>query len=259
MKSSLPMVTDSFFLFAITFLFCLTGLRFYASFSLALILSATIGGITAFVFYVNRHKKYGILALGKREEAFAQKCMLSLGKIPYDDAEIFLKTLFEERLNEKLSPVRCNGKTLYFSEKGNAFAFFPEYFPLKAERVIELLRLNPAVRPLTVVACDYEENVKAISSAFDTKIFEPKELFVEMKKQNRFPPVFTDEKGNKLPFGKRIRAFLTRKRSKRFFMLGAWTALFSLFIPFPTYYLISGGIFLILSAFCLIFGVKSES
>ena len=259
MKSSLPTVTDSFFLFAITFLFCLTGLRFYASFPLALILSSAIGGITAFVFYANRHKKYGVLALGKREAEFAQKCMLALGKIPYDDAEAFLKTLFEERLNEKLSPVRCNGKTLYFSEKGSAFAFFPEYFPLKAERVIELLRLNPTVRPLTVVACDYEENVKVISSAFDTKIFEPKELFVEMKTQNRFPPVFTEEKGNKLPFGKRIRAFLTRKRSKRFFMLGAWTALFSLFIPFPTYYLISGGIFLILSAFCLIFGVKSES
>ncbi len=259
MKTSLPTVTDSFFLFAITFLFCLTGLRFYWPFGLAFIFSATLGGVAAFLFYTHRHKKYGAFCLGKREEAFAKSCLLSLGKIPYDDAESFLRALFEERLEEKLSPVRCNGKTLYFSEKGSVFAFFPEYFPLKAERVIELLRNNPTVRPITVVACEYEENVRTLSAAFDAQLIEPKDLFAEMKKQNRFPPISTDEKPRKLPFIQRVRAFLTRKRSKRFFMLGAWTTLFSLFIPFPTYYLISGGIFLFLSAFCLIFGVKSET
>lgn len=259
MKTSLPTITDSFFLFAITFLFCLTGLRFYLPFALSLIFSATLGGIAAFIFHTSRRKKYGALALGKREEAFAKSCFLSLGKIPYDDAENFLKALFEERLGETLSPVRCNRKTLYFSENGNVFAFFPDYFPLKAERVVELLRSNPTVRPITVVACEYEENVQAILATFDACLISPKELFAEMKKQNRFPPVSTDKNPRKAPFSQRLRAFLTRKRSKRFFVLGAWTTLFSLFFPFPTYYLISGGIFLFLSAFCLIFGVKTES
>ncbi|MBE7091450.1 MAG: hypothetical protein E7363_06040 [Clostridiales bacterium] len=259
MKTSLPTITDSFFLFAITFLFCLTGLRFYFPIALSLMLSATLGGIAAFLFYTYRHKKYGDFCLGKREEVFAKRCFLSLGKIPYDDAENFLKVLFEERLGETLSPIRCNRKTLYFSENGSVFAFFPDYFPLKAEQVVDLLRNNPSVRPITVVACEYEENVQAILTAFDASFISPKELFAEMKKQNRFPPISTDKSPRKPPLNQRIRAFLTRKRSKRFFMLGAWTTVFSLFIPFPTYYLISGGIFLSLSAFCLIFGVKNQS
>lgn len=257
MKSSLPTVTDSFFLFAITFLFCLTGLRFYCSFPLALVISSALGGIFAFLFYTHSHKKRGAIALGKREEAFAKKCFLSLGKIPYDDAEKFLKTLFEGRTKEKLSPVRCNGKTLYFSESGYIYAFFPEYFPLTAEKVVTLLRNNPSVRPITIVACAYEDNVKTISQAFDAQIIEPKELFAEMKIQNHFPPLSLNGEVKKAPLLQRLRAFLTRKRSRRFFMLGAWTALFSFIIPFPTYYLISGGIFLFLSAFCLIFGVKT--
>ncbi len=257
MKDSLSTVFDSFLLFAIIFLFSLTGLRFSCKYPLSVILAALLGGIAAFVFYWHRHKKCGKLCMGKRENAFAEKCFSALSKMPYTDAENFLKILYEKQLNEKLSPRRANGKTVYFSEGGTIFAFFPEYFPIKAERLMELLRNNPTIRPLSIVACAYAEGTQTVADAFGAKLLDPKEVFSAMKTQQLFPPFPKEEEKKRFQVRKYFRVLFTRKRSKRFFVLGAWMTVFSLFIPFPTYYLISGGIFLFLSAFCLLFGVKT--
>ena len=177
--------------------------------------------------------------------------------MPYTEAESFLKGLYEERLKQKLSPKRANGKILFYGERNNIFAFYPEYFPVKAERIMEVLRNNPTARPLSVVACGFEEGTKAVADAFGATLIGPAELFRTMKEQNLFPPLPEESAKTRLRLTKWLRDFLTRKRSKRFFALGAWMTIFSLFSPFPTYYLISGGLFLCLSAFCLLFGVKT--
>ena len=258
MRYKIPVITDTFFIAVTVFLFTFTAMRFSfsapISFAVALIVSAG----SSFLFWRVAKRKAEKKFLTKEDLKKRESVYRELGMMPYQKAERFFVTLLEKDLGRTLAPLRGNGKIFYRDEEeGINYAFFPSLFAVSQREVFEVWKENPSFRPMKVAAISQEEALPDFCKTIDVDLPQTDFWFYMMKRQGVFPQtqIVTKEKNKSVKgFFERL---LSRKKSKRFFLFGSWMLLLSFLIPFPTYYFVTGSVFLLLSLLSRFFG-KAE-
>ncbi|MBQ8319268.1 MAG: hypothetical protein IJX81_00135 [Clostridia bacterium] len=213
----------------------------------AALVAILAGGAIALLLSFFLKRKRDAVFLKRTETEEAEKlalhlCMLSKKEL----AVFFADALF--------------GDGNVFVKNGECFAFFggelillqfsPD--PLTAERVLPLLKESAESPVLYCRALNSE--AESFCARFGVSVKTAPAVYALLKKQGKLPNAYRSERA----FQKKKRLSLSLRFSKRFasrfFASGVFLLLFSLFVPFPYYYLLFGGILLTASLFVRVFG-----
>lgn len=242
-------LSDVFFVFFAVFIFALCYLRYLKLPLFAAILIACLLGAAAALFasFLLKRKKDKLI-LRKAEEEEAEKLALHLALLtPKELAEFFKNSLFQKG-ETFLKKGECFGRT----EEGLVlFKFTPS--PLSSESVLPLL-YESGEQPATLYCYSLSPDAEKFCSRFCVGVKTIPELFKTLKSENALPAVYKSarafEKKKKLTFQLRF----AKRNASRFFVGGCMLLFTSLIVPFPYYYLVTGGILLFVALIVRAFG-----
>ena len=239
--------SDLVFCFFAVGLFALCYLRYLKlPLFLALPLGAALGVAAALTLSVLLSKKRNAVFLKKREAEEAEKLALHLALLKKNELAQFFQDALQT--NTFVKNGECFGQT---DEEIALFKFTPT--PLQAESVLPLLD-ESGENPACLYCYHLSENGEAFCKRFGVRTVKIPELFQKLQRENALPSEYKSERAFLKQKRRLVRLRFSKRSSLRFFTGGAMLLAFSLFTPFPYYYLITGGILVALSLFTRLFG-----
>lgn len=243
-RLNLPLVLDTVFTATCAFLLFFTAIRFYTKNAvIGLILgicAALLFGALAFLYIGTKQNKKLLLS---RDEK--QKKLLSLHLSLSTDE--YILNLFKNLLGEEAKidgkRVICGGVTYFFNFKMH---------PLTEDDIAKIIKYN-ADGDKKVYCNVISADADALAANFTIKPICIDEVYASLKENNLLPEKYVYEGAGKISVFKKIKSRFSRKLCAPLFWSGAALVFLSYFTFFPVYYIVSGGIMLILSAISLVF------
>ena len=245
MKKS-AFISDIIFAFFTLFLCTLVLFR-YTGIGLfpALILSAICGTLTACAVGAWLKSKRKTFFLKKSDEAQKEKLMLHLAILSDEQ-----KTkLFAELLSAK----RFGKLKLYTDERFYALRF--SLAPVNADEVLAYSRLKTG-KPKTILCAKIEESAYKLCQKLGIQVQAGDEVYALFKEKNALPKAYLGEESTEKKYGRRVRLWFSRANAKGFLVCATLLLLTALISPFPYYYFVFGGLFLVASVLIRIFGYE---
>lgn len=264
MKKS-AFISDLLFSFFLTFVF-VTCLFRYLRFSLWLsTLFAAIAGVAvAFFVWAHLSKKRKLFFLKKAEEKEKDLLLFHLALLPFEkQTELFKNALQEE--GDK-SATKTYAKFLFEPLSASDLAEFlkREFSPPRAESAKngkdeteendgENTHLS---HPFTIYCNAANESAVQLCARFGIRLCGGEESYLLLKSKNALPKKYLGEHAFPKKEKRRFSFYFQKKNSRRFLVGGVLILCTSLLTPFPYYYLVSGGILLLIAALTRIFGKR---
>ncbi len=241
-RLNLPLILDTLFAAICAFLLFFTAIRFYTRnpvlgllFGIA---AALLFGALCFVYISNKQNKSLLISHDEK-----QKKLLALHLTLSSDS--YVKNLFSNCLeNSKICGKRviCGGVSYFFNFKMQ---------PLSEDDIAAVIKENvPESKAVYCVKVSPEALI--LAENFDIKILLIDDVYELLKSKNSLPEKYIYEGKKRDNVFKRIRARFSRKLCAPLFWSGLGLLALSYFTFFPIYYIVSGGIMLILSATALV-------
>ena len=161
----------------------------------------------------------------------------------------FIKTLLVKQTPE--IQIRRIGKNRLSTEKEIYFIHF-SFAPINADDVAEVARLKTN-RKKILLCSRAEDAAITLCKRLHIELQNGEDVFFTAQKTNAFPESFLgaeEEISTKRPF----QLCLSKSNARRFLISGALVLSLSTLTPFTTYYLVFGGILLLVALFTRIFG-----
>lgn len=243
-RINLPLVFDSFFTAVCAFLLFYTAVRFYTK-------SAVWGlvfGICAFLLFgalafLYIRKKQNKKLLLTRDEKDRKLLELHLSLLPDKDvAELFLNVLDGGSIQGKQV---ATDKSVYF--------FIFSLKQLSPDDIAGVIKFSTD-KDKVVYCNSISAEAKELADNFAITYKTGDKIYLELKDKGALPEKFIFDGGKRPNAFKRIKARFNKKLTAPLFWSGLCLLAFSFFTFFPLYYIISGGLLLVLSAICLVFG-----
>lgn len=236
-RINLPLILDTLFFTLCTFLLFFTALRFYTKNSaLSLILAISAGlavGVLSY-FYISRKQNKKLLL--SRDER--QKKLLALHLSLSSDE--YVLNLFKGCLGEG---ARIRGKRIFTKNCVNYFNFKMQ--PL-SEDDIALVIKHKSDGKKKLFCTKISAEAAYLAQNFGIELTDIEGVFSLLKEHDALPEKYLYEDRRVGAF-KKIKSRFNRKLSAPLFLSGAALLALSFFTFFPLYYIISGGVMLILS------------
>ncbi len=230
-KINLPLILDTAFAAVCAFLVFFTAIRYYTkNVYIALgfaVCALALFGALCFLYISRKQNKRLLLSRNERK-----KKLLALHLSLISDGEA-------EKLVSQIS-----------HEGEEAFYRF-EMAALDEDDVAAIIK-RKCDRQKTLYCCKISPEAELLAEDFGIKTVKIDGIYDGLEEKNLLPEKFAYEKNDKISLAKRIRARFTRKLCAPLFWSGAALLAMSYFTFFPVYYIISGGILLILSAVALV-------
>lgn len=243
-RLNLPLVADTFFAAICAFLLFFTAIRYYTkSAVLGLIFgicAALLFGTLGFLYISNKQNKSLLLSRDEKN-----KKLLSLHLSLSSDA--YILNLFKKCLGEE---ARIRGKRVIYG--GQSYFFNFKMQPISEDDVARVIKSKTGGEKIIYCNCA-DVAAAALAVHFTIKICGIDEVFALLKKNNLLPEKYVYEDAKKTGFLKRVRARFNRRLCAPLFWSGTALLALSYFTFFPVYYIVGGGIMLILSAVALVF------
>ena len=213
---------------------------------LSLILGAAFALAAALLLSFILSKKQNAVFLKRREAEEAEKLALHLALLQRKE----LAQFFHDRLQADtfVKNGECFGKT---DGEIALFKFTPT--PLQAESVLPLL-YESGENAACLYCYELSESGEAFCKRFGVRTVKIPELFQKLQRENALPCEYKSERAFLKRKRRLIRLRFSKKSSLRFFTGGVMLLCFSLFTPFPYYYLITGGLLIACALFTRLFG-----
>ena len=245
-KVNLPLILDTAFAGLCAFLLFFTAIRYYTRNAvLALVFGICAGLLFGCLAFLYIGKKQNKKLLISRDEK--QKKLLSLHLSLSSDE--YISELFAKCLKTEESETEIKGGKVYAGERIYFFDFKMQ--PISEDDVAKVVKFKceqtkvifcSRISPEAAALCEYFLiEVKQIDYAYDL-----------LKNSGLLPEKYVYEGVKKVSIFKRIKARFSRKLCAPLFWSGAALLALSYFTFFPIYYIVSGGIMLILSAVSLV-------
>lgn len=244
-RSILAVVFDSIFAALCAFAIIFTAVRFYTK-------NPALGlglGIAAFVLFgalafVRLCSKRGrAITFGKnqgRRQAFkTYLCSLNTKAA----AALLLPALGGQATQKGIE----SGEVLYILH------FTPQ--PLSPNDMCGAIATDTQLKKVVLCNSATEDGVK-FANLFGVDVLFADGMYEQLEKQNALPEKYPFGDAIKPKFKDKLKGAMKRENAKRLFWCGLWLTAFSYFTFFPIYYIISGGVLLILAAICLVFGKR---
>ena len=241
-RLNLPLILDTLFAGLCAFLLFFTTLRFYTKSSVVGLLfgvtAALLFGALAFL-YIGRKQNKSLLI--SRDEK--QKKLLSLHLTLSSDT--YIKNLFLKCFeNAEISGNRviCGGVSYFFNFKMQH---------LSEDDIAKIIKEDvPESKAIYCVKA--APDAMFLAENFGIKIIGIDEVYELLKSKDLLPEKYIYEDKKRDNVFKRIRARFSRKLCVPLFWSGLALLFLSYFTFFPIYYIVSGGLMLILAAFALV-------
>ena len=241
-RLNLPLILDTLFAAICAFLLFFTSLRFYTKSPL---IGLIFGIVAALLFgalgYIYISKKQNKSLLLSRNEK--KKNLLALHLTLSSDA--YVKNLFQKCLeNSEIcgNRVICGGVSYYFNFKMQ---------PLTEDDIAIIIKED--IRESKSVYCvRIAPDALILAENFGIEIIGIDEVYELLKSNELLPEKYIYEEKKRDNIFKRIRARFSRKLCAPLFWSGLALLALSYFTFFPIYYIVSGGLMLILSACALV-------
>ncbi|MCH5148709.1 MAG: hypothetical protein J1G05_05040 [Clostridiales bacterium] len=241
-RLNLPLVLDTLFAAVCAFLLFFTALRFYtknpAVGLIFGIVAALLFGALAFIYISRRQSKSFLISHDEK-----QKKLLALHLTLSSDAyvkNLFLKCFEDAKISGKR--VICGGITYFFNFKMQH---------LSEDDIAQIIKEDvPEDKAIYCVKASPE--ALFLAENFGIKIITIDEVYELLKSKDLLPEKYIYEDKKRANIFKRIRARFSRKLCAPLFWSGLALLLLSYFTFFPIYYIVSGGLMLILAACALV-------
>lgn len=251
----ITMITDivfiSFCVFLFSFAVCGCFVFRSAAFTLSLMF-ALIFCLFLTKIYISKHKKTKQL-LDQDKKLKDVACELEFM------SPIELKKLFIEAFNKNGERAIRQRKYIFLCDK-NVLVYVKFSFEkiTKAE-IVSLFNSLLKGQTGIIISSAYSDDIKDFAARFDNKITlkNVESAYRILQKADSVPPIthknifISSKKSN-------IKNIFNKKHAKRFFLLGVYFTVFSFFVNLKIYYVIVGGVFLIVSAIIRFFGKDDE-
>ncbi len=243
-KINIPLASDTLFTALCSFLLFFTALRFYTKnaviglvFGIA---AALVFGAIAFL-YISRKQSKSLLITAEQREKKLLALHLSLSS---DDSVLKL-------FSKCIEGSKKYGKRLIVGEQLIFFKFKMQ--PLSEDDIAPVIKYNRD-RHKIVYCNSISPEAMGLADYFGIEIKTSEDIYSLLKGADLLPEKYAYE-GKPAPgFFKRIKLRFTRKLCAPLFFSGVALVAISYFTFFPVYYIISGGIMLILSVIALLLG-----
>lgn len=142
--------------------------------------------------------------------------------------------------------VTCDGKI-----------YLPHFTPnaLSPNDICGEIAMNSAQKKVIVCNAATDDAVK-FAGLFGVEIAFSDEIYDKLNELGALPESYPFAESLKPKLKDLLKRAVRRSNAGRLFWCGLWLTLFSYFTFFPVYYIVSGGIFLVLSAVCVLFGAR---
>lgn len=242
-RINLPLVLDTVFAALCAFLLFFTCLRYYTkSAVIGLIFgicAALLFGALSFIYISNKQNKSLLLS---RDEKNKKLLSLHLSL----SSDYYIVNLFKKCLGEN---AKIRGKRVICGEQSYFFCFKMQ--PLSEDDVARVIKFKSGGEK--IILCNTASASSAeLAAHFGIKTQGIDEVFALLKKNNLMPEKYVYEDAKKQSLRARIKLRFSRKLSAPLFWSGVALLAMSYFTFFPVYYIVSGGIMLILSAIALV-------
>ena len=187
--------------------------------------------------------------LKKSDAVKKEKLLLHLALLSEEQ-----KTDFFQQVLSQDSPVRRVGKSRLYSDT-QFFQIRCGFSAVTAEEVAAFSRLKNN-REKVLLCCQIQDEALVIADRLHITVWSADQIFQLIKTYDAFPERFLGEQDVKNSRQHKLHLCFSKKNGKRFFTSGAMLAVLSLFTPFSTYYLLWGGLLLLLALFIRIFGYE---
>ena len=234
---------DTAFTAVASFLLFFTAIRFYTKNAVIGLIFGTVAfalfGALAFL-YISRKQNKSLLI--SRDEKHKKLLSLHLS-LSSDD---YVKALMKKALGEE---AKIRGKRVICGDK--EYYFYFKMQPLSEDEVAQVIKRKTENEK--IIFCN-KTSVEAVmlAESFNIKITCIDEIYALLKSKELLPEKYVYEGAQKISLLKRIKARFSRRICAPLFWSGTALLGLSYFTFYPVYYIISGGIMLVLSAVALL-------
>lgn len=243
MKKS-AFISDILFTFFLVGIFTLCLFRYLRlPLSLSSLLSGLCGVLAAVAVGMTLFLRQKNMLSKKSDELQKQKLLLHLALLPdKEKTELFCQALHG----------RAFGK-LRFLSQDKAYLLRFTLAPLSADAVAEASRVKTAL-PKTILCAESQDDAVRLCARLGIELKTGEYSYALLKNANALPTQYLGDEQPEKKLKKRLRFCFARSNAKRFFTGGTLILLSSLISPFPLYYLIFGGVLLVVAVVIRIFG-----
>lgn len=243
-RINLPLVFDSFFAALCAFLLFYTAVRFYTKNSL----TGLIFGICAFLLFgalafLYIRKKQNKKLLLARDEKDRKLLELHLSLLPDKDVAAMFVNIIDDGA--------VQGKHIETDKEIFFFIFCLKQ--LSPDDIAGVIKFSTG-KDKVVYCNEISAEAKELADNFAIKYKTSDKIYLELKDKDALPQKFIFNGGKRPGALKKIKARFNKKLTAPLFWSGLCLLAFSFFTFFPIYYIVTGGILLVLSAVCLVFG-----
>ena len=215
----------------------------------AIVLAAVCGLLSACVHAKLLQSKRKTVLLKRSNAALKEKLSLHLSLLGDEEkTNLFIRALSAM----ENAPVKRVGKLRLQSETRLYFLCF-RFAPVTTDDVARYSRY-PSDRQKTLVCERIEESALDLCTRLHIEVHAGDFAFGLLQSQNALPETYLCDELPKDKRKHRLRLCFARSNAKRFLTSATLILLLSLITPFPYYYLIFGGVLLLLALFVRIFG-----
>ena len=241
-RLNLPLILDTLFTAVCAFLLFFTALRFYTKTPLIGLIfgiaAALLFGALAFIYISRRQSKSLLISHDEK-----QKKLLSLHLALSSDA--YVKNLFLKCFeNAEI----CGNRVIY----GGVSYFFNFKMQHLSEDDIARIIKEDVPESKAVYCVKTSPEALILAENFGIKIIGIDEVYELLKGNDMLPEKFIYEDKKRPNIFKRVRERFSRKLCAPLFWSGLALLFLSYFTFFPIYYIVSGGLMLILAACALV-------
>lgn len=245
-RINLPLILDTLFTALCAFLLFFTSIRFYTGSVYAALAFAIAAGLlfgSLSFIYISRKQNKKLLI--SRDEK--QKKLLALHlSLSTDD---YVCDLFNKCLSAEDSSAETKNGKVYVKDGVYFFEFKMQ--PITEDDIAKVIK-NKSDGKKTILCCKISPEAAALAETFLIEIKNIDYVYELLKKRDLLPEKYVYEGAQKIGFFKRVKSHFSRRICAPLFWSGMALLFLSYFTFFPVYYIVSGGIMLILSAVALV-------
>lgn len=246
-RINLPLVMDTFFAALCAFLLFFTAVRYYTkNVYIALtfaVCACLLSGCLSYLYVSRKQNKKLLLS---RDEK--QKKLLAL-HLSLSTNEYILR-LFEKCLSASEENTQIKENKIYAGESVYFFEFKMQ--ALSEDDIAKAIKFNCENKKI-IFCCRISPEAAALADGFLIEIRQIDYIYGLLKESGLLPEKYVYEGPKKTGIWKKIKSRFSRKICVPLFWSGTALLALSYFTFFPVYYIVSGGIMLILSAAALVF------
>lgn len=239
----MPLITDTVFTGLCAFLLFFTAIRFYtknAAVALIFAVAATLLiGALAFLYISGKQNQKLLISVSERK-----KRLLSLHLSLSSDADV--RALFSKALGEG---AKISGRRIIAN--GCAYFLFFKMSQLSEDDAATVIKSRTKLKKV-IYCCKTGVGAADLCAHFGIKILTIDDAYSALEKADLLPEKYVYEEPKKARILKRIKARFSRRLCAPLFWSGTALLALSYFTFFPIYYIISGGIMLVIAAVALV-------